>query len=358
MRKSRLIINSLFIIFACTITVILITYEKKREKNAQKPILEGFSIFCEGDEISALYLAEDGSIWVGGRDGIKKLDVETGEVTGYIADDLELIYAAEICRAFDDSIWIGHNEGVTVLYPDGTRVDYAPPVLTGGRVNTILCTEQEVIVGTMEGADLFCIREGQWESVNRYTQAEGLLANTVNVLAEENGRLWFGSYLDNRPGGISILTRDDAGKESWQYLTVQDGLTHPYINSILILENKVFVASGQLSAGGLNELQYSPQGYYVTDAFDIEDGIPGEKVRLLYKDNAARLWITTESDGLILCKDADLSHPIQGIILTQAEGLSDNEIKKIVENDDYFFLAGRYGLTRIQKEAINELMGE
>ena len=43
------------------------------------------------EEISALYLAED-SLWVGGRDGVKRLDPETGQVIDYVAEDLELIY--------------------------------------------------------------------------------------------------------------------------------------------------------------------------------------------------------------------------------------------------------------------------
>lgn len=353
--RRRLAVNGIFLIFACAVVVLLILHTRESRGDGEADTLEGFEIFCEGEEISALYLAEDGSLWVGGRDGVKCLDVETGEVTGYVADDLELIYAAEICRSAEGSVWIGHNQGVSVLYPDGVREDHEAPLLTGGRVNAVLCRGQEVLVGTMEGANRFLLREGRWQIAEQYSRENGLLADPVNVLAAEGDTLWFGSYLANQPGGISILTEDEGG-ESWQYLTVQDGLAHPYINAILIQEEQVLAASGQLTAGGLNVLRNSPEGYYVADTFGMEDGIPGEKVRWLYQDHDGRLWITTESDGLILCGDGKMEHPLKGVCLTWREGLSDNEIKKIVESEKFFFLAGRYGLTRIEKEAVSRLL--
>lgn len=357
MRGRRWLVNGAFLIFAVVLTGLLVRQVRESAGEEMVQPLEGFAVFCEGEEISALYLAEDGALWVGGRDGVKCVDQETGQVTGYVAGDLELIYAAEIMDSFDGSVWIGHNRGVSVLYPDGSREDYGEPVMTGGRVNTVLCTDREVLVGTMEGVNIFLLEEGRWQVHRQYSRENGLLADPVNVIAAKGDTLWFGSYLANRPGGISILSRGENG-ERWQYLTTEEGLAHPYINGILIIDDKVLVASGQLTAGGLNVLEESAEGYAVTDTFGVEDGIPGEKVRWLYRDSEGHLWVTTESDGLILCRDGLLEHPLKGVCLTWKEGLSDNEIKKIVETEEYFFLAGRYGLTRIEKEAISRLLEE
>ena len=356
MRKRRIAVNSTFLSIALVLTALLVWRAREGQGDEAAVPLEGVRVFCEGEEISALYVAQDGSLWVGGRDGVKSLDMETGQVTGYVAEDLELIYAAEICRSFEGSVWIGHNQGVSVLYLDGAREDYEAPLLTGGRVNAVLCHGQEVLVGTMEGGNRFVLRDGRWQLSEQYDQEKGLLANPVNVIAAQGGTLWFGSYLANQPGGISILEEDGKGGRHWQYLTTGEGLAHPYINAILLLEDRALVACGQLTAGGLNVLTDSPRGYAVTDSFGLTDGIPGEKVRWLYLDSAGHLWITTESDGLILCRDASLSHPLEGVCLTWKEGLSDNEIKKIVESDKYYFLAGRYGLTRIEKETVERLL--
>lgn len=218
-------------------------------------------------------------------------------------------------------------------------------------MNGLLCVGECLWVGTMEGASLLEAKDGTWTVTEKYTKENGLLSNTVNVLAAQQGEIWFGSYLDNRPGGISILT-----EHGWQYLTVEQGLAHPYINAILPTEDGIWAASGQLTAGGLNRIQGQEGKYQVTDVFGMADGIPGEKVRWLYLDSNGYLWITTENDGLILTEGTDLTHPIEGVTLTWEQGLSDNEIKCIVEMGDYYFLAGRYGLTRIEKQAIVTLM--
>lgn len=347
---TRWIINSLFLVVGCAAVVALTIHIRRHSLEAEPEPMAGFEVFCSGEEISALFPEED-CLWVGGRNGVKRLDFQTGEILDYVAEDLELIYAAEICRSADGSIWIGHNAGVTVFTEDGIRMDFSASALAGGRVNSILCVEERVWVGTMEGVNLLELQDGTWTITQKYTKENGLLADPVNVMAVFEGQMWFGSYLDNRPGGISILT-----SSGWQYLTVEDGLAHPYINAILPVGDKILVACGQLTSGGLNQIEAEAGSIRVTDVYNTQDGIPGEKVRWLYLDSNGYLWITTESDGLILTKGTELTHPIDGMVLTWEQGLSDNEIKKIVETDDYYFLAGRYGLTRIEKQALMNLM--
>ncbi len=120
----------------------------------------------------------------------------------------------------------------------------------------------------------------------------------------------------------------------------------------------MLAASGQLSAGGLCVLEQKEEMWIVSDLFSVEDGIPGEKVRWLFVDRDDHLWITTESNGLLLCPDtqAIASHPLNGIVLTEDNGLSDNEIKCIAETETVYWLGGRYGLTRIDRNTVSNLL--
>lgn len=349
-RRQRWIINCLFLLMGgILVTGLVFRVRRQAQENEPEP-LAGFEVFCEGEVISALFPAGD-CLWVGGRDGVKKLDILTGEILGYMAEDLELVYAADIIQTSDGAVWVGHNSGVTMFAADGGRKDFTAPVLTGGRVNALLCVDDQLWVGTMEGASLLETQDGIWKVTEKYTREDGLLSDSVNVLACRVGEIWYGSYLDNHPGGISIRTAF-----GWQYLTVGDGLAHPYINAILPVGDEILVACGQLTAGGLNRIRQVDDGFQVTDTYGVADGIPGAKVRWLYPDSNGYLWITTENDGLILTRMTELSHPVDGVVLTWEQGLSDNEIKSIVETDDYYFLAGRYGLTRIEKQVVVALM--
>lgn len=351
--KSRVILSIIFICASIFIVIEAWQYLSMEKDNSQQNQLRNTQVYLEGDEISALYPMDD-SLWVGGKDGIKKIDYETGKVIDYVISDVQLIYAAQIIMSENDnSIWIGHNDGVTILLEDGNRIDFSEPDITGGRVNTILETARGIYVGTMQGCTVFTYHDGAWYVSRTYNKNSGLAADPVNVLAEINEDIWFGSYLDNEPGGISILSNDD----TWNYLSVKEGLPHPYINAILPTNSFTLVGTGQLTAGGLAEIEKKNNTYIIKDTFDTNDGIPGEKIRQLYMDNANYIWITTESNGLIVCRDLQcIMHPINGIVLNEKDGLSDNEIKCIVETETHYWLGGRYGLTRISKDTINELM--
>ncbi len=152
-RETRWIINGLFIVIGCILAVGMAVRVRRQDREERAEPLEGFEVFCSGEEISALYPAGD-SLWVGGRDGVKRLDIRTGELIDYVAEDLELIYAAEIIVGADGAVWVGHNAGVTRFSLDGKRQDFTAPALTGGRVNTLLHMDDRIWVGTMEGASL------------------------------------------------------------------------------------------------------------------------------------------------------------------------------------------------------------
>lgn len=331
-------------------------YQKVLEANSQEFQLENTEVYLDEEEISALLVMED-SLWVGGKDGVKRVDYETGEVIDYVVDDVELIYAASmVVSSKDGSVWIGHNDGVTILLEDGQRLDYAQPDITGGRVNTILETDSGIYVGTMQGCSVFQYVEGVWSVSEMYDEDSGLAADPVNVLTEINGSIWFGSYLDSDPGGISIL--DETG--AWSYLTIEEGLPHPYINAIIEGDDEqIYVGTGQLTYGGLAEIISVDGGYSIVDTYDVMDNIPGEKIRQLYIDDSGIFWITTESDGLIITQGTEgIAHPIEGVQLSMNNGLSDNEIKCIVESSDAYWLGGRYGLTCIAKDTIYKLIEE
>ena len=51
------------------------------------------------------------------------------------------------------------------------------------------------------------------------------------------------------------------------------------------------------------------------------------KVRALFNDSDGRLWITTETDGLIILDspEALANRPLEGTLIRKENGLSDDE---------------------------------
>ena len=185
------------------------------------------------------------------------------------------------------------------------------------------------------------------EIVTLLTKESGLAEDVVQVIKQIGNELWFGSYLARDKGGISILSEN-----GWTYLNVDDGIPHSYINAILPLsENKVLIGSGQMIYGGLSLAEKVDDQWKITLNRDQNDGIPGMKVRDLFLDSSGRLFITTEAEGIIILDDPDGLYrtPLEGLVISEENGLSDNEVKCIVECDRCYFLGCKYGLTRWDK---------
>ena len=336
--------------------IYYLMYRQQEQKIQETQKYEGFQVLLEGTEISALL--DDGTVlWVGTKEGIYLLDRETGRQIKRIGADLEMIYASGLVRTDDQTVWAGHNRGLTGFLPDGSRVEFQTPEIPGGRVNTLWAEGDRLWGGTMQGAFVLQKKMGRWYAEEILTEDSGLACNPVNAICKTGNTLWYGAYLNHTPGGISILTEG----QGWQYLSTEEGLAHPYINAFWPLsDDQMLVATGQLSAGGLCVLEKRNDTWSVSDTFYKEDGIPGEKIRWLYRDQAGYLWITTESDGLLLCPDvqAVFRHPLTGIVLTEQNGLSDNEVKCITETESAYWLGGKYGLTRISKQSAESIVAE
>ena len=336
----------------CLILIIAAWILIQRKESEGIWTLENTHVYLPGEEISAICVRDDG-LWVGTKDGVKVINPNDGTVIRTVVDDIELVYAADMYITDDGGIFIGHNDGLTYLDKEENRTDYVEPLIAGGRVNTIEGINGKICIGSMDGLSIIAQNEDEYYVEQIQNKEHGLLSDTVNDICLSDPNIWFGSYMDNKPGGVSILSADG----TWQYLTVEDGLPHPYINAFCPIGNRMLIATGQLEAGGLALAEYIDDAWSIVDIYDIEDNIPGEKVRYLYADAEGYLWITTESDGLLVTQFKNiLEHPIDGLVIKAENGLSDNEIKSIKEDDLNYYLAGKYGLTVINKNTVKKLL--
>jgi len=348
--KISAIVISLFLILLTSIC--LLQFQQKEKEKLENQKLDGLNIFFPKNEISAL-LYDGKHIWIGGRDGVYLINPQSGNIIKEIAKDIHMTYTAGICQLEDDSVWVGHENGVTI-FNDNQRIDFTSPQIPSGRVNTVVSDGSiGVWAGTQMGAVHFLKKDGNYVVDKILTSKDGLKEDAVNTIALRGEHsIWFGAYLANKVGGISILNDD-----KWQYFSVQQGLPHRYITAnIPISEEYMLVGLGHLDRGGMALFRCDENQTVLETTYSVDDGLPGEKIRQLYLDSKEHLWITSESDGLLICPSYKSLHelPLEGKYLTKKDGLSDNEIKTIIEAEGYYWLGGRYGLTRIEAATIED----
>ena len=341
-RKSILILAILFGL----LTTAGIAYQIITRKSAP-PRDEALTVLMPGIEISALF--DDGErVWAGTGEGLYILDRDTGDIVEKLDADIHMIFSAMITRTEDGLIWVGHEDGLSAFddaFQEVCRI--SAPEIPKGRVNTLLADAGGLWAGTQNGAAHLAVKDGSWAVDEILTTDSGLAEDVVQVIERVGSELWFGSYLARDKGGISIRTKD-----GWTYLKVDDGIPHSYINAILPLsENKVIIGSGQMIYGGLSIAEKTDDSWKITGNLDQEDGIPGMKVRDLFLDSSGRLFITTEAEGIIVLdspEELDRT-PLEGLVITQENGLADDEVKCIIECDRCYYLGCKYGLTRWDK---------
>lgn len=351
------IMTILIIVGSFTAIIISVIWLYKQDQlytqSKKEQLLEEVSVFFSEKEISAL-LYNDGYIWMGGRDGVNIIDPKTGEIIKEVAKDIQMTYTAGMCKTVDESVWIGHENGITV-FDDEMRIDYMAPQIPKGRVNTIIEDKEGGVWAGIQGGAVHFVKESDnWIVQEILNIDSGLREEEVNAIGiDDLDGLWFGSYLGKNAGGISILRN-----KQWQYISIEEGLPHRYVTAIIpIYTQYMLVGVGHLDRGGMALYEKKDNSYILRSTYSTQNGLPGEKIRQLYFDSKDRLWITSESNGLIVCHSyKDLfNQQLEGIYLTTQNGLSDNEIKVIIEAEGYYWLGGRLGLTRIKATTIENL---
>jgi ligand-binding sensor domain-containing protein len=227
------------------------------------------------------------NIHASGRDGVFRLN---NDVFEEILLELNLSYVRKILG--DNYLWISSDNGLFIY--DGENVKTfttETSKILDDNTNYIYKDDQERFwVGTWGGAVIF---DKELNIIGNQTMDNGLLVENVSIIHQtHDSKMWLGSYAV-RSGGISYGSIDD-----WNHFSLEDGLSHENITSIISTDEKLYIGSGLLDRGGLDILEFKEGEWVYTETIDYESGLlAGQKVRSLFLDDKY-LWVGSEYDGI------------------------------------------------------------
>ena len=370
----------------------------------------GFYSLLPDEDIECF--AELGDVlYAGGKNGLFVLNRDTFAPMSHIDSSGKLSFVRSIQADQDGTLWIGSIHGVLQYNPaSGSETWWSTRNgLPDNRVN-VLYTDNSgrLWVGTWGGAAWY--DAAGWHV---WRKADGLASDMVNVICEDGlGGMWFGAY--NVPDGVlsilsdfnrftgekasggilpekhkkraaatdSYLSPASAKSLQWTYLSVEDGIPHSSVTS-LIQESPgiMWVGAGFLESGGACQVDFFKDDWRVIGVYHkgtgeeqtsrkqaatrmdgfttpVYEGLVGEKVRSLFLDSHHRLWLGSEYDGCSILYPAEEpgapfpnDTPLKW--LTTDNGLCDAEIKRVHEDrNGTFWLATRSGITVIPGDGI------
>jgi ligand-binding sensor domain-containing protein/signal transduction histidine kinase len=302
-----------------------------------------------GDEISALYIGHDSSLWVGTTSGLSRY--YEGRFTIFRRKEG---LASEIVRSVvedrDGTVWIATGEGLN-RWRAGTLDSFATTNgLPGSSVRGLwLDPSDRLWIGSDKG--LLCYDRGAFRV---YTTDDGLTDSFVNVMCQDGqGTVWIGTYggLNRFSGGrianevnnekvsydlINALFVDREGtlwvgsRESLARLTPkrlltytrQQGLGHNNIMSVR--ENHAGNLWIGTWGGGLNQLQ---PGTGAVTVYSTKNSFPHDLILSTCEARDGSLWAGADFDGgLSQLKDGRLTH------YSAKEGLINAAVRVIHED--------------------------
>jgi ligand-binding sensor domain-containing protein len=178
-----------------------------------------------------------------------------------------------------------------------------------------------------------------------FTEESGFGKIPVTIIFEDSsGVFWFGSDSVNSIGLMSYNAQD------WTSFSVGTGIVaHNTITDILEDEDgNLWVASGIGSSGGATCIKGN-----TVDAFTMEDGLMGPRVRSLYQDRLGRFWFGSEFEGSAIFDGS------KRFFLTPDQGLAGWEVMEMLEDSaGVLWLATENGITRIDSaDAVTGKLG-
>ena len=267
-----------------------------------------------------------GNIWMGGDEGIYKL--ENGQWRQVWRRKAEVL---SIIEAENGDILAGVFH-LGVLRFDGQRWSILNKYqgLPDNRVQSIWqAPDRRIWVGMQaDGVMLLTLGEGgKWAGFTPLTTNEGLCNNNVRTIA---GDIWGNVWLGTSGSGACKF-----GGQEFEHFSTENGLRSNFVYSLcpgnpLPDSGTAQVTRLWLSAGDRGISYFDGEKF---SHYDAANNFVDVKCRAMLQDSRGRLWVGTEGNGVAVSSPMDtLSRRFR--FFTKNQGLAGNWIRDIAEGPD------------------------
>ncbi|MGL5381301.1 ligand-binding sensor domain-containing protein [Clostridium sp.] len=347
--------------------------------------------------IAAINEDKYGNIWVGTANGLNKISTKTNEIIGYIPkkNGCNLSHH-NITQIFIDSkgdIYIGTENGLNVYNKENDnfeRILYSEDEKETLTSQFVYSIEEDINGNLWVGTDngLNKIDRDTGEITKIYAGENSISSNFIySLYTDYQGYLWvctFGGGLNkinlknnevevfknnpedktSIPGDfVRNITRDQKGNvwvatdNGFSKLNEGDNTFTTYESKIYdpqsIIDNNILSLvednSGTIWVGTYSGISlFNPNNFFnhfKHNPFN-KNSLSSNSLAGIYEDNEGLLWIGTVDKGVNILEEESGNV----IRLDSNDGLSDNNIKKIVGIDNEIWIATENGLSKVDKK--------
>lgn len=257
------------------------------------------------NKVRAIVDAGNGNLWLGNNDGLTLFDPMTGEGTVYrdasagFADArdpqvMALWREKSSAAAGAGTLWVGGRNGLRRFDPATGRYTRVQPWAgdpDGNNLRGIVGDSRGVLwVATRGGLHRYDPKTGAAQTYRHDPSDSGSLADNVvrPILEDSKGRLWVGTF-----NGLDLLDRD-TGRFRHFYHDPRDpsSLSHDEVHYLYEDKQGVIWVG---TAGGLNRMEIQADGGARFKRYQRRDGMADDAIAAILDDEHGHLWISTNT---------------------------------------------------------------
>ncbi|MEZ4788930.1 MAG: adenylate/guanylate cyclase domain-containing protein [Flavobacteriales bacterium] len=298
----------------------LLRYDPRTDRVTGDIELSG--TLAEG-KVTALEVGQSGEIWVGGLNGLRRYLPGSGTPPTFITEEDGLAgnHVVAIFRDKKGSIWVGSTvHGITRI--DNGQAKHIDLGRSFTATSFVQDDDGRLWVGT-EGQGIVVLENGK--EVQRFTEAEGLLSNTIKALGRDQfGHVWIGTNKG--------LNKWRPKKGGFVAFTERAGFTGIEVkpNAVWTTKNGDLwfgTANGATRVGSENEAERSVPPLVAIRGWKVNlEDRPMQEVRLSHSDRNVRIAYSSVS----------LSDPGAVRYMYKLKGLDEDWQPITTETDAYY----------------------
>ncbi len=327
------------------------------------------------NDVYDIFSDESGVVLIGTQEGLDVYDWSRQRFLKWNhspdnPDGLSNSFIQYIYRDQKKQLWLGtRDNGLERLKSDANIVapsfEHFPPgnaygELSGNYITGILEDSKDRFWVASWGGGLNLKESGsdQWINFRNNKNDESSISNNgvISILEDRRGRIWVGTL-----GGLNRLVSDDEGEYSFK------NFKHIPDDSLSISRNGIFKvfedSKGRIwlavTEGGLNLIQEEAEGKVWFKHFRHDPknprSISNDEVYIIFEDSKHRLWVGTSLKGFNRVfeeVDSDGKSKFWFKSYQEQDGLSDNEVNAILEDDfGYLWISTNSGISKFDPES-------
>ncbi|QZT37252.1 helix-turn-helix domain-containing protein [Halosquirtibacter xylanolyticus] len=309
------------------------------------------------NDLYDIFTDEMGVVWIGTQEGLDYYDWSRQRFIKweYNPDNpygLDNSFIRSIFRDKKGCLWLGTrdrgleqmdlNSSITAPTFTHLGIEAKKRGFSGHHIAEIMeDSKGRLWVATLDGGlNLLKPNQSKWKSFIHQSGSKQSIPSsaTTSIIEDRTGRILLGTYR-----GLSILTQDDQGEFQFTNYASEEGKKHSLSgNSIFKVfqdhNGRIWIAT---NGSGLNLMHEEMDGRIWFEHFrhhpDDRTSLSNNEVFVIFEDSEVNLWIGTSGAGFNKVVESQDDNHITHYTFrsyTEKDGLPDNEVNGILEDDD------------------------